>query len=193
MSAPLSIPYGLRRAREMARAMATTRKKLISYSKWGYFFIAPFFIIYTICTLVPLLSTFYNSFFENYRIGLTQVGPKFLGFDNYLEDIHREQGPYLRIEYRHPLVAELHTANHRVVTACHIVHEHEHEPQGAAVLQDRYLYAESDHGLRFRHAVLHLVLRRRAHKQYPDGYRDQQGPHSLFGESRIGPARSSAS
>ena len=69
----------------MARAMATTRKKLISYSQWGYFFIAPFFIIYTICTLVPLLSTFYNSFFENYRIGLTQVGPKFLGFDNYLK------------------------------------------------------------------------------------------------------------
>ena len=27
----------------------------------------------------------YNSFFENYREGLTQVGPKFVGFQNYVK------------------------------------------------------------------------------------------------------------
>ncbi len=69
----------------MTRAMSTIKKRSISYSKWGYFFIAPFFVIFTLCTLIPLVSTFYNSFFENYRIGLTQVGPKFLGFDNYVK------------------------------------------------------------------------------------------------------------
>jgi multiple sugar transport system permease protein len=31
------------------------------------------------------MSTFYNSFFENYRVGLTQVGPTFIGFDNYMK------------------------------------------------------------------------------------------------------------
>lgn len=69
----------------MTRALAITKRRSISYSKWGYFFIAPFFIIFTVATLIPLVSTFYNSFFENYRIGLTQVGPKFLGFDNYVK------------------------------------------------------------------------------------------------------------
>ena len=67
----------------MARAMAAGKKRQISYSRWGYFFITPFFIIYVAFSLFPLLSTFYNSLFENYRIGLTQVGPKYVGLDNY--------------------------------------------------------------------------------------------------------------
>lgn len=67
--------------------MATTRKrkkkKLVNYSKWGYFFIAPFFIVYFVFSLIPLINTFYYSFFENYRVGLKIVGPHFVGFDNY--------------------------------------------------------------------------------------------------------------
>ena len=38
-------------------------RKGISYAKWGYIFIAPFFIAYIACTLIPQLTTFYNSFF----------------------------------------------------------------------------------------------------------------------------------
>ena len=62
-----------------------TRKKnkSISYAKWGYIFIAPFFLAYIIFTLIPQFLTIYNSFFETYRIGLTQVGPNFVWFDNY--------------------------------------------------------------------------------------------------------------
>lgn len=59
------------------------KHKLVSYAKWGYIFIAPFFIVYIIFQLIPLLSTFYYSFFENYRSGLTQIGPNFIGFGNY--------------------------------------------------------------------------------------------------------------
>lgn len=69
------------------------RKKSISYSKWGYFFIAPFFIIYITFALIPLISTFYNSFFENYRVGLTQVGPTFVGFDNYIQILTESDVP----------------------------------------------------------------------------------------------------
>jgi len=69
----------------MSKAQTMIKRKSVSYSRWGYFFIAPFFLIYTIFSLFPLVSTFYNSFFENYRIGLTQVGPTFLGFDNYVK------------------------------------------------------------------------------------------------------------
>ena len=62
------------------------RKRKNNYSKWGYLFIAPFFIAYSIFSLVPLLSTFAYSFFEYYmKLGLTQVGPNFIGFDNYIQ------------------------------------------------------------------------------------------------------------
>lgn len=45
----------------------TKKHKSISYAKWGYFFIAPFFIVYIVFQLIPLLSTFYYSFFDYYR------------------------------------------------------------------------------------------------------------------------------
>ena len=58
-------------------------KKSISYAKWGYIFILPFFLFYAIFTFYPQLLTIYNSFFENYRDGLTVVGPNFVGLENY--------------------------------------------------------------------------------------------------------------
>jgi len=63
--------------------IARKNKKKVKYSKWGYIFIAPFFVIYLIFSFFPLVSTFYNSFFENYRVGLTQVGPTFVGLKNF--------------------------------------------------------------------------------------------------------------
>ena len=59
------------------------QKKSISYAKWGYLFIAPFFLAYALFSLYPLLSTFYNSLFENYMNGLSQVGPNFIGLENF--------------------------------------------------------------------------------------------------------------
>ena len=61
------------------------KRKGISYAKWGYLFILPFFITYCIFSLVPQLLTIYNSFFENYREGLKQVGPYFVGLRNYVK------------------------------------------------------------------------------------------------------------
>ena len=57
----------------------------ISYAKWGYIFIAPFFITYAIFVFYPQMLTIYNSFFENYRSGLKQVGPNFVGLENYVK------------------------------------------------------------------------------------------------------------
>ena len=64
---------------------AAGKRKGISYAKWGYLFIAPFFIIYAVFNLYPLALTIYNSFFENYRSGLKQVGPNFVGLANYVK------------------------------------------------------------------------------------------------------------
>ncbi len=62
---------------------ALKKAKGFDFNRWGYFFIAPFFIIFTIFSLIPLISTFTNSLFENYRDGLTQIGPRFVGFANF--------------------------------------------------------------------------------------------------------------
>ena len=67
----------------MEICMNKKKKKFVSYAKWGYIFLIPFFAVYIVFSLIPLISTFYNSFFENYMVGLMQVGPKFVGFDNY--------------------------------------------------------------------------------------------------------------
>ena len=65
--------------------MDNKNKKSISYAKWGYIFIIPFFVVYFIFALYPTLLTVYNSFFENYREGLVQVGPNFVGLQNYID------------------------------------------------------------------------------------------------------------
>lgn len=67
------------------REKAPAKRKSISYAKWGYLFTAPFFITYAIFKLYPLFLTIYNSFFENYRSGLKQVGPNFVGLANYIK------------------------------------------------------------------------------------------------------------
>ena len=59
------------------------RGKVEKHNKWGYIFLIPFVLTYVIFQLVPLVNTIYNSFFENYRQGLIQIGPKFIGLDNY--------------------------------------------------------------------------------------------------------------
>ena len=64
--------------------MKEKKRKGINYAKWGYIFIAPFFIAYFLFTFFPQALTIYNSFFENYREGLQQIGPKFVGFGNYI-------------------------------------------------------------------------------------------------------------
>ena len=59
-------------------------KKVVRYNKWGYIFLIPFIATYVVFQLIPLVNTIYNSFFENYRSGLSQVGPNFVGLQNFL-------------------------------------------------------------------------------------------------------------
>ena len=61
------------------------RKNTVNYNKWGYIFLLPFFLIYCVFSLVPMLSTFYYSFFENYMSGLKTIGPNFVGLDNFIK------------------------------------------------------------------------------------------------------------
>ena len=57
--------------------------KTISYAKWGYIFILPFFLSYFIFSFIPLVDTIKNSFYEYFYSGLKMVGPNFVGLENY--------------------------------------------------------------------------------------------------------------
>ena len=59
------------------------KSKVVRYNKWGYIFLIPFIAVFLVFNLIPLISTFYNSFFENYMAQLNHVGPNFVGFQNY--------------------------------------------------------------------------------------------------------------
>ena len=58
--------------------------KSVSYAKWGYIFILPFFLSYAIFSLIPLADTIRNSFYEYYAFGLKTVGPNWTGLSNYI-------------------------------------------------------------------------------------------------------------
>lgn len=60
-----------------------TKSKGMSYAKWGYIFLAPFFITFFIFQFWPLATTIYYSFFEYFRSGLKIIGPNFVGLKNY--------------------------------------------------------------------------------------------------------------
>lgn len=60
------------------------RGTVLRYNRWGYIFLIPFVVVFIIFQLIPLISTIYNSFFEHYfKNGLTEVGPTFIGIQNY--------------------------------------------------------------------------------------------------------------
>ncbi|MBQ0001760.1 MAG: sugar ABC transporter permease, partial [Clostridiales bacterium] len=60
-------------------------KKAVRYNRWGYIFLIPFFLVYIVFSFIPLVTTVYNGFFENFRSGFTQVGPNFVGLANYVK------------------------------------------------------------------------------------------------------------
>lgn len=67
--------------------MSTGKKEkkgnIVRYNRYGYYFLIPFVVVYLVFQLFPLVSTVWNSFFENYRSGLMQVGPNWVGLANY--------------------------------------------------------------------------------------------------------------
>lgn len=66
------------------------KRKSISYAKWGYIFLIPFFLVYAVFSLYPLISTFVTSFmditvdqgFISFS-GEQEVNNGFCGLQNY--------------------------------------------------------------------------------------------------------------
>lgn len=59
------------------------RSNVVRYNRWGYIFLIPFFLIFVIFQLIPMVTTIWNSFFENYRSGMEMIGPNFVGIENF--------------------------------------------------------------------------------------------------------------
>ena len=61
------------------------KQKGVSYAKWGYIFIIPFFVCYLAFTLYPQIKTIIYSFEKYYESGLRVIGPKWNGIQNYVK------------------------------------------------------------------------------------------------------------
>ena len=59
--------------------------RITRHNKYGYIFLIPFMAAFVVFQMIPLVSTVFNSFFENYKSGLKQIGPNFVGFGNYIK------------------------------------------------------------------------------------------------------------
>ena len=59
------------------------KSKVVSFNKWGYFFLIPFVAVYLVFSFIPLISTIYYSFFKYFRDGIIVIGPELIWFENY--------------------------------------------------------------------------------------------------------------
>lgn len=68
------------------------RIRSVSYAKWGYVFLLPFFLTFAIFTIVPLYRTFFESMFEHYwgNSGLKEMGPFFIGLESFVTIFAKE-------------------------------------------------------------------------------------------------------
>ncbi len=72
------------------------RKWRLGHQKrWGYFFTLPFFLVFLVFSCIPIVDTIRYSFYEYYTVGLMEVGPTFVGLDNYISILDAELLKYL--------------------------------------------------------------------------------------------------
>ncbi len=57
----------------MTQSVPKRKRKSISYAKYGYFFIAPFFLIYLVFQAYPLVNTIYLAFQKYMVTGTNKV------------------------------------------------------------------------------------------------------------------------
>lgn len=70
------------------------KRKLVNYAKWGYIFILPFFASFFIFSFIPLIDTIRYSFYEYFRSGIKEIGPNFIGMENYVSLIQSDMLKY---------------------------------------------------------------------------------------------------
>lgn len=81
----------------MASSNKTAKRKTVEYDRYGYLFIAPFFIVYAAFQLWPLIYTIGLSFCKMYTDPMFNqtVGPTFDGLANYKDALFSSDGKFL--------------------------------------------------------------------------------------------------
>lgn len=67
------------------------RRRTVEYGRWGYFFIAPFFIVYLFFQFIPLISTLYYSTLKYTRRNLQET-ISFAGLKNFADLLGISEG-----------------------------------------------------------------------------------------------------
>lgn len=133
------------------------QRKGISYAKWGYIFILPFFLIFAVFQLIPMISTIYYSFFKYYRTGLKIIGPVFTGLDNYASIFQADLPKYMGNTIMLWIIGFVPQILFSLLLAIWLTDDRMrlHGRQFFKVV----IYAQSDHGKCIRDAVLCTVFR----------------------------------
>ena len=71
--------------------MDTTKRKTVEYGKYGMYFIAPFFIVFFVFQLYPLINTFVTSLMYEAKVG-RHSATTVIGFQNYANYVFGETG-----------------------------------------------------------------------------------------------------
>lgn len=71
--------------------MNNNKRKTVEYGKYGYIFIAPFFLVFLVFQFYPLLYTFYKSFMYDQKTGRNNVTTVF-GLGNYTNYVFSQSG-----------------------------------------------------------------------------------------------------
>ncbi len=79
-------------------ANTTTKQKSISYSKFGYMFIAPFFLVYAFFMFYPLINTVRLSFFGNQGDSVNGLD-SFVGLQNYQFILFGGEGSFAQVSH----------------------------------------------------------------------------------------------
>jgi multiple sugar transport system permease protein len=90
---------------KMAKGTAPKKRKTVSYEKYGYFFILPFFLVYLIFQLYPLFNTFYWSLFSYEKRNLKET-ISFCGLENFAKLLGLVDGetPYFLTYLKNTLI-----------------------------------------------------------------------------------------
>ena len=153
--------------------MKQPKRKHLSYAKWGYIFIIPFFLSFFIFSLIPLVDTIRYSFYEYYRSGIKEIGPNFVGLENYRSLLESDLLKYAG----NTLILWLIGFVPQIVIALLLANWFTAENPGQTVLQGGHLSAQPDYGFGLCHAVLRPVLQQRPHQLHPDEPGDHRCAH----------------
>ena len=147
----------------------TGSSKIARRGNWGYFFLIPFVVVFIIFQFIPLVTTVYNSFFENYRSGLKQVGPNFVGLDNFAALISSGD---LFMYFKNTMIMWILGFVPQIVVSL-VLSAWFTDPslRLKEIFQDRDLSSQPDHGIGIFHAVFHLICRQRSDQCYVDARR----------------------